>query len=345
MKTPLRMITQTALTQALLLSTAVILTPAARGASNQLEADEIAVVRSVIKADRQATVASALQLTEAEAQAFWPLYHQYRAEMDQLGDEILKLTQEYAGYYPEVPADRARTMLKDLTGLQKKHVATRTKFLKKFRKALPDAKNLRFAQVENRLDLVLQLRLASGIPLVPIEGRISGDSGGAVVTAEGVAGGAIVQTFRLTATVIGINKASRKLSLLSEDGIKQTVSVGPDAVNFGQIQVGDTVKVEATEELVISVAEPGDPVRSGTAEVVTLAPKGAKPGGVVAEVTQVTATITGLDRQKRSASLRFEDGSSRTVAVRADVDLSRYKVGDKVVFSLTEMVAIRVQKP
>jgi hypothetical protein len=344
MKTTLQVITKTVVTHALILSTIVIPAEASWGASNELNADEVAVVRSVIKADRQQTVASALQLTEAEAQAFWPLYRQYRAEMDKIGDEILKLTQEYAGYYPEVPEDRARAMLKVLTGLQKKHVATRTKFLKKFHKVLPDAKNLRFAQVESRLDLVLQLKLAAGIPLVPIEGRIPGERRGAVVTAEGVAGGVVVRTFRLSATVIGINKASRKLSLLSEDGIKQTVAVGPDAINFNQIRAGDRVNVEATEELVVSVARPDDAVRGGTAEVVTLAPKGAKPGGVLAEVTQVTAKITALDPQRRSASLRFEDGSSRTVTVRPDVDLSKYRPGDKVVFSLTEMVAIRVQK-
>ena len=44
--------------------------------------DEIQVARSALKADRKATVASAVQLTEAEAKAFWPLYDEYRAEMD-----------------------------------------------------------------------------------------------------------------------------------------------------------------------------------------------------------------------------------------------------------------------
>ena len=314
-------------------------------AAAQTDEDAIAVVRSIIKADRQAVVTQALQLTENESQAFWPLYHQYRAEMDKVGDGLMKLVQEYAGAYPNVPEERAEQMLKDLTELEKKKVTTRASFLKKFGKVIPAAKNVRFAQVENRLDLALQLKLASEIPLMPVEGRLRSEATGAAVVAEGVPGGAVVQMRELNATVVAIHKASRNVTLMSEDGIKQTVKVGPDAINFEQIHVGDRLKVQVTQELVVQMAEPGESAQTGTASVVALAPKGAKPGGVMAETTQVTATVTALDQQQRTATLRFEDGSTKTFPVRSDVDLSKRKVGEKVVFSVTEMIALRVQKP
>jgi hypothetical protein len=78
---------------------------------------------------------------------------------------------------------------------------------------------------------------------------------------------------------------------------------------------------------------------------VELAPKGAKPGGLVAETTQVTAKVTAIDQKKRTATLRFEDGSTKTLPVRSDVDLSKRKVGEQVVFQVTEMVAVSVEKP
>jgi hypothetical protein len=53
------------------------------------------------------------------------------------------------------------------------------------------------------------------------------------------------------------------------------------------------------------------------------------------ETTQVTATVTALNVEQRKATLKFEDGSSRTVAVRPDVDLSKRKVGDKLVIRTT----------
>jgi Cu/Ag efflux protein CusF len=79
--------------------------------------------------------------------------------------------------------------------------------------------------------------------------------------------------------------------------------------------------------------------------MVALAPKGASPAGLVAETTQSTATVTAIDPAKRTATLRFEDGTTKTFPVRSDVDLSKRKVGEKVVFRATEMLAIKVEKP
>jgi hypothetical protein len=313
-------------------------------AAEPSDQDAIALARSVIKADRQAIVTRTMQLTDTEAQGFWPLYQQYRADMDKVGDGMVKLVQDYAAVYPNVPEDRARTMLKDLLALEKDKVSTRATYLNKFAKVLPAEKNLRFAQVENRLDLATQLKLASSVPLVPIEGRLTTETSGAAVVAEGVPGGAIVETRELTATVAAINRASRKVTLVDAGGIKTTVKVGPEAINFDQIRLGDQLQVTATEEMVVQMAQPGDSAADGTTAVVALAPKGAKPGGVVAETTEVIATVTAIDQDKRTATLTFDDGSTKTLPVRTDVDLSKRKVGEKVVFRVTETVAIRVAK-
>jgi hypothetical protein len=321
----------------------------ADGSRAQLQAqsvdDQLQVARSAIKADRQATVTEAMQLTEDEARAFWPIYHQYRTAMDNVGDGVKHLVIEYSHLYPNVPDERAKKMLKDLVEREEELVETRASYLKRIGKVLPAAKTLRFAQVESRLDLAVRLEMAAHIPLVPIEGQISGrvTEGGAY--AEGVAGGIVVQTLKLTATVAAIDKANRKVTLVSPEGIKQTVKVGPEAINFDQIRVGDQLKVMATEELVVQMAGEGTSPREGAAGVVALAPKGAKPGGLMAETTQVTATVTAIDRKKRTATLRFEDGSTKTLPVRSDVDLGKRKVGEKVVFQVTEMIAISVEKP
>ena len=338
---------KTTITLSLTASLLALLAPGAtvQAAAAQSATEEIQAGRAMIKADRKAAVAEAMQFTEAEGKAFWPLYGEYRAGMDKLGDGILKLMQEYADAYPNVPEDRAGKLLKDYLALEKDLVAERAKHLEKLARMLPKSKVLRFAQVENRLDLDLRLQMASAVPLIPIKGRISGELTTAAVAIEGVAGGAFVQTYQLTAKVIAINQASRKVTLLSPDGIKQTVKVGPDAINFNQIRVGDTLKVEVTEELVVQLAGPGESAEDGAAALVAIAPKGATPGGVIAETTQVIATVTAIDQQKRTATLRFEDGSTKTFPVRSDVNLGKRKVGEKVVFRATEMVALSVEKP
>lgn len=128
---------------------------------------EIEALRSVLQADRKVVIAESMLFTDTESAAFWPLYRAYRADMDKLGDAVVKLTLEYADAYPNVPEDRAQKLLKDYLALEKDMVSTRAKHLKKLAKALPTAKVLRFAQVENRLDLVLRLQMASAVPLVP----------------------------------------------------------------------------------------------------------------------------------------------------------------------------------
>jgi hypothetical protein len=121
----------------------------------------------MLKTDRQAVVVATMELTDTESKDFWPLYREYRFEMDKVNDGLMKLVVEYSKLYPAVPDERAEQMLKDYTEFQRKQVDMRTSYLKKFSKVLPAAKALRFAQVETRLDLVIQLQLAARVPLVP----------------------------------------------------------------------------------------------------------------------------------------------------------------------------------
>ena len=154
-------------TTLLLAVAASLLALAAQQTTAQTVTDEIEVLRGVLKADRKVVVAEAMQMTEAQSAAFWPLYRDYRAEMDRLGDRMVKLVLEYADTYPNVPEDRAAKLLKNYLALEKDLVSVRAKHLKKIAKVLPASKVLRFAQLENRLDLVLRLQMASAVPLVP----------------------------------------------------------------------------------------------------------------------------------------------------------------------------------
>jgi len=140
-------------------------------AGAQTDQDLIEVARSIVTRDRQAVVVATMELTEAEGKDFWPLYHEYRFEMDKVADDLMKLVQDYAKVYPDVPEGRAKQWLKDYTRLQQEQVDKRAAYLKKFSKVMPAAKALRFAQVETRLDLVIQLQLAAQVPLVPAGGN------------------------------------------------------------------------------------------------------------------------------------------------------------------------------
>ena len=331
-------------TASILLLTAGMALVAWKGNAQTVD-EQIQAARTAVKADRKATVAQTMQFTEQEGKAFWPLYEQYRAEMQKQADSMLKLVKEYAQLYPDVPDDRAKTMLKELGSLEKNQVETRNSYLKKIEKVLSPAKTLRFAQVETRLDLAVRLAMAANIPLVPIEGNMIGEASATAMVAEGVPGGSVVATYELTASVAAIDEASRKITIVDAAGIKKTVKAGPEVINFDQIRVGDELKIVVTKELVVGMAGEGETPTGGAGELVALAPKGAKPGGLMAETRQITAKVAAIDTENHEATLQFEDGSVRNVAVRPDVDLSKQKVGDTVVIRITEALAIQVAKP
>ena len=186
--------------------------------------------------------------------------------------------------------------------------------------------------------------LVSATTVFAQEGPVDAVETTAIIAEEGVPGGAVVSTLEVEAKVIEIDQEARTAVLQVPSGATMPIAVGPEAINFDQITVGDTVRALVTEQLVIQMAAEDSAKDDGAAAAAMLAPKGAMPGGIVAETIRMTATVTAIDVEARTASLKFEDGSTKTVAVRPDIDLSLRKVGEKVVFEMSQMVALSVEK-
>ena len=160
---------------------------------------------------------------------------------------------------------------------------------------------------------------------------------------KGVPGGTVVETHKLTATVIAIDVSGRKLTLSAKDGKTATVKCDSNVSNFDQIRVGDVVRAIVTDELTVAMADAETPPDSA-AGLVALAPRGTKPAALMAETQQYTATITAINLKRNQATLRFPDGTTRTFEVRKDVDLTQRKVGERVAFRVTVAMAVTVQK-
>ena len=160
----------------------------------------------------------------------------------------------------------------------------------------------------------------------------------------GVAGGVVSRTVEVSATVTAIDKVKREATLKGPDGGTVTVKVGPEAVNFDQVEVGDTVNATLTRELVAFVVGKDATVRDDAAAAMARAKKGEQPGGMLAGTVQRVGTVVEIDHWKRRVTLRFEDGSTETFPVRPDVNMRAHQVGEKVVFQATEAIAVDVTK-
>jgi polyhydroxyalkanoate synthesis regulator phasin len=146
---------------------AVALVAGASGVFAQAsETDQLQQLRAEIRADRQAVVAANLKLTDAEGQAFWPLYRQYHEEIAKVGDRLQKLIQDYAVTYESATAEQAKAMVDEMMSIQRADLKVKESYLPKFRKVLPELKVARFLQIENKIDTLIKLDLAANIPLI-----------------------------------------------------------------------------------------------------------------------------------------------------------------------------------
>ena len=140
----------------------------AQDQSADSSADNMAIVREKVLADKKLLVATNMQLTEQEAAAFWPVYEAYQKEISELNARVLKAIESYADVYNQgtVPDDVAKKLLDEVLDIDSDEVALRKSYVPKFSKVLPAAKVARYYQIESKIRAAIRYELASGIPLV-----------------------------------------------------------------------------------------------------------------------------------------------------------------------------------
>ena len=153
------------------------------------------------------------------------------------------------------------------------------------------------------------------------------------------------RTSTVTATVQALDLEKRVVTLKGPKGNIFDVKVGPQAKNLKQVQVGDEVVITYYESVAYRLLKPGEtPVPTTQTDVVETAKEGAKPAGVAGSQTTHTATIEALDLKAQTATLKGPDGKSVTVKAQDPKNLESVKVGDEVVITYTEALAISVEK-
>jgi Spy/CpxP family protein refolding chaperone len=127
---------------------------------------EIQMLRKNIRSEKKQVIAANVPLTDAEAQKFWPVYDQYTAELVQINHEKYALIQEYAQSYGNFTDAQAEDWSKRALKLDTDVAALRQKYWPNFRKVLPAKKAAMYEQVERRAQMLIDVQLASQIPLL-----------------------------------------------------------------------------------------------------------------------------------------------------------------------------------
>lgn len=153
------------------------------------------------------------------------------------------------------------------------------------------------------------------------------------------------RTTRITATIKAIDVASRSLTLQNKAGETQTFQVGPNVQRLGEFAVGDTIVIDYEQGLALEFQPAGSETMPPTGGVVAQrATDQQAPGGAAAAGVQATVTVTAIDAAKRLVSFQGPGGNVYQVKAGPKIKLEKLKVGDHLLATYVEAVAIQLEK-
>jgi hypothetical protein len=152
------------------------------------------------------------------------------------------------------------------------------------------------------------------------------------------------QSIQVTAKVEAINQETREVTLLRADGETISFTASEEARNLNMVRVGDIVNAEYEETLSIEVVA-NDGTEPEKLELAGMArtEEGQMPGMAAFDATQVIATVEEINLEANTFKLKGPDGTVNEYVARNPDNLRKADVGDLVIITTTEAVAISVE--
>jgi hypothetical protein len=153
------------------------------------------------------------------------------------------------------------------------------------------------------------------------------------------------QTVTLTAVVEAINHETREVTLRGPEGNSVSFVASEEARNLDQVSVGDIVMAEYQQTLSIEVfANDGSAPGKGAMTAAGRSEKGEMPGMAAVDAQVITATVEEINIEANTFKLKGPDGEVTEYVARDPENLKKAEVGDLVVITYTEAVALSVEK-
>ena len=126
----------------------------------------VMMLRTDLKADKAAIIVNNMHFTEAEKDAFWPVYQTYQKELSKLGDERVALIKDYAAHLGTIDDEKAKELTARSMALEEQRLQLVKKYIDEFGKVLPAKQVARFFQLEMQMQRMVDIQVAAELPLV-----------------------------------------------------------------------------------------------------------------------------------------------------------------------------------
>jgi hypothetical protein len=151
----------------------------------------------------------------------------------------------------------------------------------------------------------------------------------------------------VTANVQSIDLEKRELTLKDPLGKTSTVTVDKAVKRLNEVKPGDDVTAKYYVSVAAELREPTKEEKESPimiAEGMAKSPKGTAPAAGGLRVIKVVATVEGLERPTRMVTLKGPRGNYLSVRARDVNRLEKLRLGDTIVVTFTEALAVAVEK-
>jgi hypothetical protein len=126
----------------------------------------IELLRADVQKEKAQVMGEVMQLDAAQAAKFWPMYKSFETDLAAIGDKIGGLIKDYAANYESMTPTVADNLGDRLLSLEQERNALKRKYWGQMKSALDPVTATRFLQVENQLERLVDLQIASSLPVV-----------------------------------------------------------------------------------------------------------------------------------------------------------------------------------
>lgn len=125
------------------------------------------ILKQKLKADKKLLVAGNMDLSDADAKKFWPIYDAYQNDLQQLNQKLGQTIKDYADAFNKgsLPDNTAKKLLNDALSVEEQETKLKRTYADKLEKVLPYSKVARYIQIENKIRALIKMELAQQIPL------------------------------------------------------------------------------------------------------------------------------------------------------------------------------------
>ncbi len=126
------------------------------------------LLRQDLKTQKVAIITASVPMTQAQADAFWPIYREYDVELSKLGDRRMAVIKKYAANYDKIDEKMAEELVKESFSIANDRNDLLEKYYKKAAKAVGTVTAARFLQVENQMLTLVDAQIIDQVPLVKV---------------------------------------------------------------------------------------------------------------------------------------------------------------------------------